>query len=469
MAKPPKGFDALFRQLDPLASALRHARRDEAAAAASPSAPKKRIAVKKAAKKKTSGKVKRSPLAPDRFPDIPVLPSVRLLTAETHLKYKGRPDLLIVDMPAGTTAAGVFTQSTTASAPIEWCRSLIDSEQGGENIRGLVVNAGNSNTFTGRSGRDEVKATVAAAAKAMGCRQKSVLVGSTGVIGEKLPENLIADHIPKRFSVARSDDWLQAATAIMTTDTYPKGVHEVAQIDGTQVNIAGIAKGSGMIAPDLATMFGFIFTDAAIPAPVLQTLLSLNVRHSFNAITVDSDTSTSDMVLLFATGDVDDYDPIERLGDRRLGDFRTKLAKVMLSLAHQIVRDGEGARKFITINVTGAQSAKAARTIAMAIGNSPLVKTAIAGEDANWGRVVAAVGKSGQAADRDKLSISFGGHLVAAHGEAAPDYDEDLVSAHLRGDEVVVDVDVGVGSGEATIWTCDLTHDYISINADYRS
>jgi len=461
MAKSSKGLtDALFRQLDPLASALRNARNSDP-----PASRPKRPPVRK----RNARAPKRSPLAPARFPDLPDMPSVRLLTAETQMKYKGRPDLLIVEMPSGTQAAGVFTQSTTASAPIEWCRSIIDSEQGGDNVRALVVNAGNSNTFTGRSGRDEVKATVAAAARSIGCRQKNVLVGSTGVIGEKLPENLIADFIAKRYLVNSRNNWLDAARAIMTTDTYPKAASATATIDGSTVSIVGIAKGSGMIAPDLATMFAFIFTDAEIPAPVLQTQLSINVRRTFNAITVDGDTSTSDMVLLFATGQTADYAPINRVGDRRLGDFRSKLEGVMLDLAHQIVRDGEGATKFITINVTGAASAKAARAIGLAIGNSPLVKTAIAGEDANWGRVVMAIGKSGQAADRDKLSIRFGGIQVAENGEAAAGYDETRVSEHLRGRDIVIDVDVGVGNAEATIWTCDLTHGYITINADYRS
>lgn len=471
MAKTPKGLtDALIRQLDPLTSALKSARGIDGTSTPSGARGRGRATTKKKpSKAKTKPALKKSPLAPASFPDMPNLASVRLLTTETHMKYKGRPDLLIAEFPAETQGAGVFTQSSTASAPIDWCRSVVDSDQGADNVRALVVNAGNANAFTGRSGRDEVKSTVVAAAEALGCRQKNILVGSTGVIGEKMPEDMIANHIAKRCKLKRVDGWLDAAQAIMTTDTYPKGAHATAKIDGQTVNICGIAKGSGMIAPNLATMFGFIFTDAKIPAAVLQTLLSVNVRHTFNSITVDSDTSTSDMVLLFATGEVDDYEPINRIGDRRLGDFRHKLQSVMLDLSHQIVRDGEGAQKFISVTVKGAQNPRAARVIALSIGNSPLVKTAIAGEDANWGRVVMAVGKSGEAADRDKLAISFGGHIVAVKGEGAPDYDEKLVSAHLSGTEVTIEVDVGVGEGEATIWTCDLTHGYISINADYRS
>lgn len=416
-----------------------------------------------------------SPLAPKTFADLPPIDGVALGTANTGIRYKGRDDFLVALMPAGTSVAGVFTTSKTASAPVDWCRSnLVDKCQG----RALVVNAGNANAFTGKAGMAAVRAVAAAAADRANCRQKDVFVASTGVIGELLsPEPLIVamDKVmPPVKSVMGPDRWPEAARAIMTTDTYPKLATRTALIGDQRVTINGIAKGSGMIAPDMATMLGFIFTDAAVDSRALQTLLMLGVRDSFNAITVDSDTSTSDMVLLFATGTaVKGEDgpqvPITRPGDPRLRDFRAKLHDLMLDLAHQVVRDGEGARKFIRVTVDGAASYMAARRIALSIANSPLVKTAIAGEDANWGRIVMAVGKAGEMADRDRLAIQIGGIAVARNGAAVPDFDEAPVSRHMRGSDIEIDVDVSVGKSSATVWTCDLTHDYIRINADYRS
>jgi glutamate N-acetyltransferase/amino-acid N-acetyltransferase len=369
----------------------------------------------------------------------------------------------------GTQAAGVLTKSKMPSAPVEWCYSLLKSDQGINGARMLVVNSGNANVFAGQSGRDTVKATVIEAAKLVSCRQKDIIVASTGVIGEKLPITPLLKGMRQAHKVLRPSGWKKAACSIMTTDTFPKGSHASAEIDGMPVNICGIAKGSGMIAPDMATMLAFIFTDAAIPAPILQTLLSVNVRHSFNAITVDGDTSTNDAVFLFATGGVTGHEAITRGGDRRLVDFRKKLSGVMTDLAQQVVRDGEGATKFITVTVKGATSPRSARTIAMAIGNSPLVKTAIAGEDANWGRIVMAIGKAGEPADRDKLKIAMGGHRVVRNGGIDPSYREAAVMHHLKGNQIDIVADIGLGHGEATIWTCDLTDKYISINTGYRS
>jgi glutamate N-acetyltransferase/amino-acid N-acetyltransferase len=406
-----------------------------------------------------------SPLAPQRIADLPPLAGVKLAAGAAGIRYPGRNDLLLVELAPKTAVAGVFTASRMPSAPVDWCRTQI----GGGTARALVVNSGNANAFTGKAGADAVKTTAAACAKLVGCKQGEVFVASTGVIGEALPAEKVAAALPGVHAKVADDGWRAAADAIMTTDTYPKLVTRRAVIDDATVTINGIAKGSGMIAPDLGTMLAFIFTDAAIPAAVLQTLLIVEMRETFNAITVDSDTSTSDTVLLFATGRGPRHGPVQRPGAARLRDFRQTLTEVMRELAHQVVRDGEGATKFITVRVTGAASGRAARAIALAIGNSPLVKTAIAGEDPNWGRIVMAVGKAGEAADRDRLSIRFGPHLVARDGRADPAYDEKRVAAYMKEPEILIDVDVGVGTSTATIWTCDLTHRYIDINADYRS
>jgi len=406
-----------------------------------------------------------SPLAPGAFPRIPPVAGVRLATGACGLRYKGRSDLLLAELAEGSTAAGVLTRSKTAAAPVDWCRQALT----GGRARALVVNSGNANAFNGAAGIRAVESTVGTAAEIHECPANEIFVASTGVIGEPLAYQKIQDALGGFHARLGEDGWEEAARAIMTTDTYPKGAVRTARIGGTKVAIAGIAKGSGMIAPDMATMLAFIFTDAAVPAPVLQALVGPAADASFNSITVDSDTSTSDTVLVFATGAGAGHEPVTSAGDAHLADFAGKLGEVMVDLAHQIVRDGEGASKFITIHVSGAENAAAAKVIGLAIANSPLVKTAAAGEDANWGRIVMAVGKAGEMADRDKLAITIGGHNVARAGAAVPGYDETPVARHMKGPEIEIAVDVGVGDGRATVWTCDLTHEYISINADYRS
>lgn len=406
-----------------------------------------------------------SPLAPKAMPAMPPLSGVRLASGQAGIKYQGRTDVTVVVLPPGATVAGVFTTSKTASAPVEWCRKALAGGSG----RVLVVNSGNANAFTGRAGTEAVQATAESAAANAGCRPAEVFVASTGVIGEPLPVKRLINALPEIFENASAAGWQDAARAIMTTDTFPKAATATARIDNAKVTINGIAKGSGMIQPDLATMLGFVFTDAKIPADVLQQLLVAGLKDSFNAITVDSDTSTSDTVLLFASGKGAAHPPVTKATDKRLDDFREKLHQVMTDLAVQVVRDGEGATKLISISVAGAETPKAARTIALAIGNSPLVKTAIAGGDANWGRVVMAVGKAGEAADRDKLSIKFGGKSVATMGQRDPGYSEREMTAYMKNSRIDIEVDVGVGKGAARIWTCDLTHGYISINGDYRS
>ncbi|OAN53185.1 bifunctional ornithine acetyltransferase/N-acetylglutamate synthase [Paramagnetospirillum marisnigri] len=406
-----------------------------------------------------------SPLAPAAFPAMPVIDGIRLASHACGVRYAGRTDLLLVEMDEGTTAAGVFTKSLTASAPVEWCRQALAAKGRG---RVLVVNSGNANAFTGSVGVASVKRTVDKAAALAGCKPAEVFIASTGTIGVRLPDEKITAALADARAKLKPDAWAEAASAIMTTDTYPKGATRTAVIDGTTVRINGIAKGAGMIAPDMATMLSYVFTDAALPAEVLQDLLAKGVDRSFNCITVDSDTSTSDTLMLFATGKAGNT-VIKDAKDKRLADFKAKLFDLLLDLSHQVVRDGEGATKFVAITVSGAAGRKAARKIGLAIANSPLVKTAIAGEDANWGRVVAAVGKAGEKANRDKLSIRMGGVLVADKGEMAEGYDEAPVAAHFKGQNIVIEVDVGVGKGSATVWTCDLTHAYIDINGSYRT
>jgi glutamate N-acetyltransferase/amino-acid N-acetyltransferase len=395
---------------------------------------------------------------------MPPIAGVRLATAEVGLRYKNRTDVLVAELARGTTVAGVLTRSLTAAAPVEWCRKALRKGRAGA----LVVNAGNANAFTGRAGIAAVAETAAAAAKAFGCAANEVYLASTGIIGEPLRADKIAAALDGLRGRLAAGDWPAAAAAITTTDTFPKGATRTVEIAGETVRINGIAKGSGMIAPDMATMLAFVFTDAAIPAPVLQKIVSAANERSFNAITVDSDTSTSDTALIFATGQVK-HKRVRAATDAHLRDFRRAFGEVLLDLAHQIVRDGEGASKFATITVSGAASARAARTIAFAIANSPLVKTAIAGEDANWGRIVAAVGKAGERAERDRLQIRIGGHLITERGMVRPGYDETPVAQHMKGQEIEIAVDVGVGRGRATVWTCDLTHGYIDINGSYRS
>jgi glutamate N-acetyltransferase/amino-acid N-acetyltransferase len=406
-----------------------------------------------------------SPFAPKRFPDLEPVAGVRLAGAATGLKKaKGAHDLMLVEFAPGTTAAGVYTRSLCPSAPVEWCRQILS----GGKARGLVVNSGNANAFTGTKGDQTVEATAKAAAEILGAKPRDIFIASTGVIGNILPYDAIPQRLPALAKSLVAGAWHDAARAIMTTDTFAKGASRTARIGDSKVTIAGIAKGSGMIAPDMATMLSFVFTDAKIPSDILQAVLKRGADRSFNAITVDSDTSTSDTLMLFATGQAK-HPKVAAASDRLLADFRRAVEEVLTDLATQVVKDGEGASKFITIDVTGAASARAARRIGLSIANSPLVKTAIAGEDANWGRIVMAVGKAGEKADRDRLSISMGGVPITQDGQLLPDYEEAPVAAHLKGREVNIAVDIGIGRGRARVWTCDLTHEYIAINADYRS
>lgn len=408
-----------------------------------------------------------SPLAPARFPDIPKVAGARIATAHTGLRYQGRDDLLLIAFDGGASVAGLLTRSTMPGAPVEWCRKLLGG--GKTRARALVVNAGNANVFTGQAGRQAVVATAKAAAKAVGAKADEIFLASTGIIGQPLDHAKITRLLPTLAQAARIEtSWLVAAKAIGTTDTFPKGAFARTKIDGKTVTIAGIAKGSGMIAPDMATMLSFIVTDAAIAPRALQAALKEGADQSFHCLTVDGDTSTSDTVLVFATHAAG-HAPISRATDPRLKAFKKALFAVMADLAQQVARDGEGAQKLITVQVSGAASDAAARRIALAIANSPLVKTAIAGEDANWGRIAMAVGKSGERANRDRLRISMGGQLIAEKGGLNPRYNEGKTAAHLKGREIDVAVDVGVGQGQAKVWTCDLTHGYIAINADYRS
>ena len=405
-----------------------------------------------------------SPLAPAAFPRMPEIAGVTLATGACGIAKSMRSDVFLAELKAGTTVAGTFTRSLAASAPVKWSKR---ATRGGQ-ARGLIVNAGNANTYTGPAGMEAVERTAEAAADQLACRPSRVFIASTGVIGQPLSYQKIIGALPGLRQQLSPVAWDAAAKAIMTTDTFPKGATRKARIGGVEVALNGIAKGSGMIAPDMATMLAFAFTDAAIPAKVLQALLSDAIDKSFNCITVDSDTSTSDTVLLFATGAAGNP-AVEDAGDDALADFKAKLDDLLLDLAHQIVRDGEGASKFVTVAVTGAESDKSAHRIAMAIANSPLVKTAIAGADANWGRIVMAVGKAGEKAAVDRLEIFIGGHAVAKGGGPVPGYDETPVAAHMKGSDIAIAVDVAVGEGAATVWTCDLTHGYIDINADYRS
>jgi glutamate N-acetyltransferase / amino-acid N-acetyltransferase len=408
-----------------------------------------------------------SPLAPKLVPQMPAIDGVRIATAAAGIKYKNRTDVLMMVFDKPAAVAGVFTRSKCPSAPVDHCRKSLS----GGKARALVVNSGNANAFTGLKGVETTKATAKSASEAAGCKPGEVFLASTGVIGEPLDAGKFTGHFSAMAKAARGDRWLDAANAIMTTDTFPKVATAILEIGGVPVTINGIAKGAGMIAPDMATMLSFIATDADIAAPVLQALLSKHVQTTFNAITVDSDTSTSDTLLFFATGAASKHKApkITQLSDVRLKAFKSAFADVMKSLALQVVRDGEGARKMVEVRVTGAVSAKSAKKIALSIANSPLVKTAIAGEDANWGRVVMAVGKSGEPADRDKLSISFGGIMVARLGMRAPEYSEAATSAYMKSEDISLVADIGLGKGTATVWTCDLTKEYVAINGDYRS
>ncbi|MCG7572647.1 bifunctional glutamate N-acetyltransferase/amino-acid acetyltransferase ArgJ [Phaeobacter sp. CNT1-3] len=407
-----------------------------------------------------AGNIPVSPLAPASFPELPVVQGATFASAAAGVKYQGRTDVMLALLQPGTTMAGVFTRSATRSANVLDCQAKIgaDSDAGAA----IIVNSGNSNAFTGKAGEGSVDAICAAVAAETGLPQDRVFTSSTGVIGERLPHDRITAKLAELTAAQQADGLEGAAQAIMTTDTFAKGACAEVMIDGNPVTIAGIAKGSGMVAPDMATMLVYIFTDAAASRPALQAMLSAHTDKTFNNITVDSDTSTSDTLLLAATGasgvNVDGNDT-----------FAQALHDVMLDLAHQVVRDGEGATKFVEVRVTGAASDADARTHAMAIANSPLIKTAVAGEDPNWGRVVMAVGKSGAAADRDLLTIRFGDIVVAENGWVAESYTEEAGATYMKAQDLVIGVDLGLGDGTSTAWTCDLTHGYITINADYRS
>jgi glutamate N-acetyltransferase/amino-acid N-acetyltransferase len=402
-----------------------------------------------------------SPLALP-LPALPAVAGVRFATGQAGIRYQGRTDVLLAEFAEGTTVAGVFTRNVCPGAPVTWCREILP----GGLANGLVVNAGNANVFNGIAGQRAVEATAKAAAAALGTAPERIFLASTGVIGEPLPAQKIVAVMDGLKTALGGATLADAAGAIMTTDTFPKAATRTARLNGVDVTIAGIAKGSGMIAPDMATMLSFIFTDAAVPAPALQAMLAKGVDHSFNCITIDSDTSTSDTVLAFATGRAGNK-PTEE--PAALADFRRALGEVLHDLAMLVVRDGEGAQKLVKITVDGAVSNHSARKIGLAIANSPLVKTAIAGEDANWGRIVMAVGKAGEPADRDKLAIAVGGTWMAKSGGVVPGYNEAPVVAHMKGREIEIDVDLGLGLGRATVWTCDLTHGYIDINGSYRS
>ncbi len=460
--KPPKekaeGRTSLEKALDPFTAALK--RGTKPAITASPPA--------------TPGKpgLDISPLAVP-FPVFGTVGGVEIATARAGFYKHQRDDLVVFRFARGTSCAGVFTRHKIGSAPVDWCRRHLDAEDGGKNVRALVVNAGCANAFTGKPGADAARRTASEVAKRFGCRQRDVMLASTGVIGVTLDDRKIATRLGEvetrlDSDTPAADQWTAAAQGIMTTDTFPKGSYAECRIDGHTVRIAGIAKGSGMIAPDMATMLAFIVTDADIHPGVLRAMLGLHVRTTFNSVTVDGDTSTNDTCLLFATG-ASRAPRIGRVGDRRLKDFSRALDGVMLDLAHQLVRDGEGATKFVKVTVDGAASPASARKLAKSIADSPLVKTALAGEDANWGRVVMAVGKTEEPVDRDRLAIRFGPHVAAVDGAPSPAYDEAKMSAYMKNAEIDITVDVGAGRASATVWTCDLTKRYIEINGDYRS
>jgi glutamate N-acetyltransferase/amino-acid N-acetyltransferase len=453
----------LERAFDPLASALKRAalrRADKQARQFT--APDPAASPAKAAK----SDMPVSPLAVP-FPAMPPISGVEMASGRAGFYKHEREDLLVMSFPEGASCAGVFTRHGVGSAPVDWCKRHLEMTKG-EGVRALVVNAGCANSFTGKPGADAVRRVCSAAAKRFDCRQRDVMVASTGVIGVLLDDAKIVHRLPEVEGRLTADGWAGAARAIMTTDTFPKGAYAEAQIDGVTVRIGGICKGSGMIAPDMATMLAFVVTDAAISPAVLQILLGLYTRNTFNAVTVDGDRSTNDTLLMFATGQ-SGAPRIARAGDRRLADFREKLEHVLMDLAQQLVRDGEGATKFIRVAVTGAESHASARKIARTVCESPLVKTAFAGEDANWGRIVMAVGRADEPVDRDKMSVRFGPLWAAQDGLVAPGYDEAKMSAYMKNAELEVSVDVGMGKGSAEMWTCDLTKRYVEINGDYRS
>ena len=408
------------------------------------------------------------PISPNAvaFPDIPSIDGVEIATGRAGFYKHERDDLLLMRFAEGATCAGVFTRHEVGSAPVDWCKKHLTKADG--EVRALVVNAGCANSFTGKAGDKAAARVAAAAAEALGCRRREVMLASTGVIGVLLDDAKITSLIPGLAGSAEGDAWRAAAEAISTTDTFPKGAYAEAEIDGERVRIAGIAKGSGMVAPDMATILAFVVTDAKLPPKVLRKLLDLHTARTFNAVTVDGDRSTNDTLLLFATGQ-GAAPRIAHAGDRRLADFKSKLEAVLLDLAQQLVKDGEGATKFVQVTVSGAKSIHSARRIARTICESPLVKTAFAGEDANWGRIVAAAGRSDEPLNRRKLGVTFGSLTAARDGAVAKDYSEDAMSAYMKHPHLEVGVDVGVGRASATMWTCDLTKQYVAINGDYRS
>lgn len=407
-----------------------------------------------------------SPFAPETFPHLPPIDGFTMATAKAGVKYKNRTDLWVLRADTGTQVAGVFTQNLCPGAPVDWSRIALNQPTNAPRL--VVVNSGTANVFGGQKSRDAVTETAAGAARVFGADEKAVFLASTGVIGEALEASKVVAKFPEMQARLSGDGWEAAARAIMTTDTHAKGASASCEINGARVLINGIAKGSGMIAPDMATMLSFVATDANIDQPVLQALLREATEPTFNSITVDSDTSTSDTLLLLASCKAG-HKRITDMGDIALADFRAALHKVLHDLALQVIKDGEGITKFITVDVTGAVSKQSAKIIGLTIANSPLVKTAIAGEDANWGRIVMAVGKAGQPAERDKLSIWMGPHLLASHGERLPEYTEMDGAAYMKNAEINIKVDIGLGDGSARVYGCDLTHGYIDINADYRS
>ena len=409
--------------------------------------------------------MERSPLAPSSLPELHPVAGIKLATAASAMKYKGRDDIMLMVADDKAVVAGALTRSKTCSAAVDWCKEVLKTGS----AKAVLVNAGNANAFTGKRGLASVDRMAKASADAFSVAPKDILpkdilLASTGVIGEPMDDEVITGYLPQLIAKLSDQSWADAAAAIMTTDTFAKAASQKVMISGETITITGVAKGSGMIAPDMATMLAFIGTDAKITKEDLAAITRQVTDESFNAITVDGDTSTSDTVIVMATGQTG-----TEISGEGLTQFQAALKDIMVDLAQQIVRDGEGAEKLITITVTGAEDDQSARRIGLAIANSPLVKTAIAGEDANWGRVVMAVGKSGEPADRDRLSISIGGTVIAQNGDRVDDYDETPVAAHMKTRDIQIDVDLGLGQGQAQVWTCDLTHGYITINADYRS
>ena len=405
-----------------------------------------------------------SPLAPSSYPHLPEIAGVSLAVAETNIRYKNRPDLLLVKLTEATNVAGVFTTSLTKAAPVSWCEEILKNGK----ARALIVNAGNANAFTGRIGAESVDRIVTAVAAELKCSSEEIFIASTGVIGEPLNDKKIIEFLPELNKNLSASAWKQAASAIMTTDTFMKVATVTSKIGNEKVTINGFAKGSGMIAPNMATMLGFVFTDAKIPAAILQQIVSSANQSSFNSITVDGDTSTNDTLIAFATGKAT-HAEINSINDANLQQFIVDFTNLLISLATQIVKDGEGANKFVTVKVSGAENDNAARNIALTVANSPLVKTAIAASDANWGRIVAAIGRAGEKISQDRLELKIGGVAITQAGARIANYDETPVADHMKGQNIDIDIEIGLGSGNAIIYTCDLTHGYIDINGSYRS